>query len=70
MNSDLLQIARQRHLAYQQREEAQRQYAQRQEEEEKKRKEDAFTQLLEKQQTLTSFLHQWKHKRTSRNSEK
>ena len=65
MNSDLLQIARQRHLAYQQREEAkeeaQRQYAQRQEEEEKKRKEDAFTQLLEKQQTLTSFLHQWKH---------
>jgi len=65
MNPELLQIARQRHLAYQQREEAQRQEAQRQEEAEKKRQKDAqkdaFTQLLEKQQALTSFLHQWKH---------
>jgi hypothetical protein len=65
MNPDLLQIARQRHLAYQQREEAQRQEAKRQEEAEKKKQkdaqEDAFTQLLEKQQALTSFLTQWKH---------
>ena len=65
MNLDLLQIARQRHLAYQQREEAQRQEEKRQEEAEKKKQkeaqEEAFTQLLEKQQVLTSFLTQWKH---------